>query len=140
MATTFYFHCENVCDLVDKVAEAVNHDLDGNHPATIAYPIRFRVDETPTKEEWDKMDEREKRNAFSMATGTYGIQDTGRLFDSNDSLLVGGYYGGSSIHSTCQFDADNSDEEVHDIIESLIYGMLYAEDCQTNLLLRIDTL
>ena len=64
-----------------------------------------------TKEEWDKMDEREKRNAFSMATGTYGIQDTGRMFDSSASLLVGGYYGGSSVHSTCQFDADNSDEE-----------------------------
>lgn len=139
MATTFYIHCKNFVELADKVTKAVRADLDWEG-AKIMYPIRFRVDDTPTREEWDRMNDNEKKNAFASANGTYGIRNIGYEFDCEGTMLAGAYYGGNAVYTTSLLTVDSGEMEVSSQVEALLGNMLLAEDCKYNYLLRIETL
>ena len=117
------FFCKDLFELADILAKYVHDSLglnvENNTRTNIFYPIIFRVDDTPTKDEWDKMTDKEKTDAFDSATGGYGIVNIGELFDSDTTILACCYYGGKTIAITPELDEDTKDTNLHDYMYAL---------------------
>ena len=122
-------------ELADTIAAYVNG---ARHKGAIG-DIDFKVEDVPTKEEWDGMGLMEKASAWNDALGGYGIKEVGKLFDDHDSfILVANYWGGSNMVPSAVFDRDNRETEIYKIVEDLVDSQLSFEDhSEGRYLLRI---
>lgn len=132
------FFCKDLNELADLVSKYVHDSLviKNRVRTTIHYPINFRVDDTPTKEEWDKMNAKEKKDAFQVSTGCYGIINIGDAFDAVTTKLACCYYVGRTIAVTDQIDEDTSEADVHDYVYAMI-GEATFGDAVKDILVQI---
>ena len=139
MKTNLFF-CETIDRLAEIVADFVcnSYSTVNGKRTSIVYPIKFYVDETPTKDEWDKMTAKEKKNAVDCATGVYGIVDVGEQFDAECNRLACAYYGGNIICTTKVLDGDDSYETIYDEIYDMLDEVLLC-DARKDIILQIKT-
>lgn len=132
------FFCKDLFELADVVSKYVHDSLGVKNwtRTTIHYPINFRVDDTPTKEEWDKMNAKEKKDAYKAAAGCYGIINIGEHFTADTTKLACCYYLGKTIAVTDQLDKDTSEANLHDYIYAMIGEATFC-DAVKNILVQI---
>jgi hypothetical protein len=132
------FFCKDLFELADIVTKYVHDSLGVKDGArtTIHYPINFRVDDTPTEEEWDKMSAGEKKNAYQVAAGCYGIINIGEHFDADTTKLACCYYLGKTIAVTDQLDEDTSEANLRDYIYAMVGEATFCDSVK-NILVQI---
>lgn len=132
------FFCKDLNELADLISKYVHDSLGVKNwtRTTISYPINFRVDETPTKEEWDKMSASEKKDAYKVAAGCYGIINVGEHFTADTTKLACCYYLGKTIAVTDQLDEDTSEADVRDYVYAMLGEATFC-DAVKNILVQI---
>ena len=129
----------HLCIGREELADTIAACVDGARHKGAIGDIDFKVEDVPTKEEWDGMGLMEKASAWNDALGGYGIKEVGKLFDDSDSfMLVANYWGGSNMVPSAVFDRDNGETEIYKIVEDLVDSQLSFEDhSEGRYLLRI---
>jgi len=129
----------HLCIGREELADTIAAYVDGARHKGAIGDIDFKVEDVPTKEEWDGMGLMEKASAWNDALGGYGIKEVGKLFDDSDSfMLVANYWGGSNMVPSAVFDRDNGETEIYKIVEDLVDSQLSFEDhSEGRYLLRI---
>ena len=133
-----------LCETVDRLAEVIAdhvfnaYEVVNGKRTIVHYPIEFAVDDTPTKDEWDKMTAKDKKNAFDCATGTYGVVDVGELFDAECVRLACAYYGGSNVCTMKVTDEDTSYEQLVDGVSDMLDEALFC-DARKDIIVQVTT-
>ena len=140
MKTKKLFFCESVDRLAEVIADHVTntYEVVNGKRTIVHYPIKFSVDSTPTKEEWDNMKWKEKKNAFNCAPGTYGVVDVGQLFDAECVRLACAYYGGSNVCTMKVTDEDTTYEQMFDGVYDMLDEALFC-DARKDIIVQITT-
>ena len=136
-----FLFCKDLQELSDTVSKYVHAslgvDVERRQRTFIVYPIVFKVDDTPSKRKWDKMDATDKANAYYGASGCYGIRSIGHEFDAETTKLACCAYGGRTIAVTPQLDEDSSEDDVAKAVYDMIDEATCCDD-RKNILVRIS--
>jgi hypothetical protein len=136
-----FLFCKDLQELSDTVSKYVHAslgvDVERRQRTFIVYPIVFKVDDTPSKRKWDKMDATDKANAYYGASGCYGIRSIGHEFDAETTKLACCSYGGRTIAVTPQLDEDSSEDDVAKAVYDMIDEATCCDD-RKNILVRIS--
>lgn len=136
-----FLFCKDLRELSDTVSKYVQAsfgvDVERRQRTSIVYPIVFKVDDTPSKRKWDKMDAPDKANAYYGASGCYGISSIGGKFGAATTKLACCRYGGRTIAVSPQMDEDTTETDLHDYVYAMIGEATYCETLK-NILVRIS--
>jgi hypothetical protein len=153
-----YFHCATFRDLAKTITKHIftaldhpqNHGCKRMEKCRLHEPlahyamgaIDFKVEDTPTKDEWKKMKAKDRANAWDGATGCYGIKEVGQMFDDPSVfLLVGGYYGGAQLIPSPTIDMETTKDDLYATVFCFLQHLLQYEDDpenRCNFIVKID--
>lgn len=146
--TTYHF-CKTQADLFSFISKhiynAVKHpqlkDCKLYEPAAHESigQIDFRVEGCPSEAQWNDMKLSERIKAWDNAEGCYGIKEVGgKGFDYMSLfMLVGAYYGGSTLCASPTFDMDVTEGYLDDMVSEMVSNLLECEECRNNFIVRI---
>ena len=102
--------------------------------------IDIKVEDVPTPEEWKKCKStKSRKEAWDNALGIYGIKAIGREFESDNTVLVGCYYGSSNMVSTDPFDFDMTKQQVEVITSNLLDNLMCDDRVGPFMVRRVET-
>ena len=82
------------------------------------------------------MSTKEKKDAYQVSTGCYGIINIGEHFAADTTKLACCYYLGKTIAVTDQLDEDTAETDVHDYVYAMIGEATFC-DAVKNILVQI---